>query len=58
MCIQLNFHALDICKIVYKPQNDDVSKVNKSAKKITSRFEKIERVELESEGVDKLESDE
>jgi DNA recombination protein RmuC len=32
-----------------KQAHDDVDNVNKSAKKITSRFEKIERVELEND---------
>ena len=34
--------------------NRDVADVNKSAKKITSRFTKIEKVELEGEGFDEL----
>jgi len=35
--------------------NRDVADVNKSARKITSRFTKIEQVELEGEGFDELE---
>ena len=35
-----------------KQAHDDVDNVNKSAKKITSRFQKIERVELENEKPD------
>jgi DNA recombination protein RmuC len=34
--------------------NRDVADVNKSARKITSRFTKIEQVELEGEGFDEL----
>lgn len=37
--------------------NDDVNKVNTSAKKISRRFEKIEKVELEDDGVDLLDDD-
>ena len=37
--------------------NDDVNKVNTSAKKISSRFEKIEKVELEDDGVELLDED-
>lgn len=36
--------------------NEDVTDVNTSAKKIVSRFSKIEQVELQEEGVDALES--
>jgi hypothetical protein len=35
-----------------------VADVNKSAKKITSRFTKIEQVELEGEGFDELDEPE
>ena len=38
--------------------HDDVDKVNTSARKISSRFNKIEKVELEGEGVQSLESGE
>lgn len=38
--------------------NDDVSDVHRSAKKISSRFEKIEQVELQDEPVELLESSE
>lgn len=37
--------------------NDDVNKVNTSAKKISSRFEKIEKVELEDDGIELLDED-
>lgn len=37
--------------------NDDVKKVNTSATKISSRFEKIERVELDDEDAELLEND-
>lgn len=37
--------------------NDDVNKVNTSAKKISSRFEKIEKVELEDDGIELLDDD-
>ena len=38
--------------------NDDVNKVNTSAKKISSRFEKIEKVELDDQDVELLDQDE
>ena len=37
--------------------NDDVSKVNTSAKKISNRFEKIEKVELEDQDIELLDED-
>ena len=37
--------------------NDDVNKVNTSAKKISSRFEKIEKVELEDDGIELLDEE-
>lgn len=37
--------------------NDDVNKVNTSAKKISNRFEKIEKVELEDQDVELLDED-
>ena len=37
--------------------NDDVEKVNTSAKKISSRFEKIEKVELEDQDISLLEQE-
>ena len=37
--------------------NDDVSKVNTSAKKISSRFEKIEKVELEDQDIELLDEE-
>ena len=38
--------------------NDDVNKVNTSAKKISSRFEKIEKVELDDQDDELLNHDE
>jgi len=38
--------------------NRDVADVNKSARKISSRFTKIEQVELEGEGFEELEEPE
>jgi DNA recombination protein RmuC len=45
-------NRMDKLAVHIKQAHDDVDNVNKSAKKISSRFEKIERVELENEKPD------